>query len=114
VCAAVTIFSALALTAVPAHATSTSATARPTLYSDSAFSEPTNSLTYESCTPFYGTVPGQRVGSFDNSPPPGCQVVLHSTGGNYVLCIGRGAVPAAFRYVPLYQIRTGTSAPCPA
>ncbi|MGP3959120.1 hypothetical protein ACTWPT_24225 [Nonomuraea sp. 3N208] len=104
------VLSALTLTAVPAHAT---ATARLTLYSDTAFSQPTNSITYSSCTPFYGTVPGQRVGSFDNTPPPGCQVVLHSTGGAFVLCIGRAVVPVAFRHVVLYQIRSGTSVPCP-
>ncbi|MFI6733189.1 hypothetical protein ACIBI9_09680 [Nonomuraea sp. NPDC050451] len=108
-CVAATIVSALALAAAPAGA----ATARLTLYSDTAFSRPTNSVSYDTCDNFIGRVPGQRVGSFDNSPLPGCQVVLHSLGGDFVLCAGRAVVPAAYRQVVLYSIRTGTSTACP-
>ncbi|MFC4112200.1 hypothetical protein [Nonomuraea zeae] len=109
-CAAATIL--LALTAVPAHAASL-ATGRVTLYSDTAYSRTTNSATYEACDNFIGRVPGQRVGSFDNAPLPGCRVVLHSLAGDYLLCAGRAVVPPAFRQVILYSIGTGSTTPCP-
>jgi hypothetical protein len=111
--AAATILSTLILTAVPATAAlAASATGHLTLYADTAFSQPTNSVSYPTCASFIGTVPGQRVGSFDNSPLSGCQVVLHALTGDHILCAGRAVVPPAFRRVILYSIRTGSSAPC--
>ncbi|MGW0808011.1 hypothetical protein [Nonomuraea sp. NPDC002799] len=114
-CAATAAFAAaLAVIAVPAGAASAAPpVARLTLYSDTAFSRPTNSVTYPACDAFIGRIPGLRTGSFDNSPLPGCQVVLHALSGDYVLCAGRAVVPAAFRQAVLYSIRTGASVPCP-
>ncbi|MEV0383984.1 hypothetical protein [Nonomuraea sp. NPDC050643] len=111
VCATATAAAALVLSAAPA--TATSATGGLTLFSDTAFTRPTNNVTYTSCDNFIGRVPGQRVGSFDNRPLPGCRVVLHATTGDFTLCAGRGVVPAAFRQVLLYSIGTGTSTACP-
>ncbi|MEU4234611.1 hypothetical protein AB0F17_60925 [Nonomuraea sp. NPDC026600] len=57
-------------------------------------------------------VPGQQVGSFDNRPLPGCQVILHALSGDLTLCAGRAVVPPAQRRAIFYEIRTGASAPC--
>lgn len=108
-CAA-TVLATLTLTAYPAAA---AATGRLTLYSDTAFSQPVKSVTYSACEDFVGYISGQRVGSFDNSPLPGCRVVLHAVSGNYTLCAGRAVVPQAYRQTLLYSIGAGSTAPCP-
>ncbi|SEG40248.1 hypothetical protein SAMN05444920_102890 [Nonomuraea solani] len=109
-CAAATLLSALALMATPAAAASPGLL---TLFSAPNFTGPTNNVSYTSCDNFVGRVPGQRVGSFDNRPLPGCRVVLHALTGDFTLCAGRGVVPPASRQVNLYSIRAGASAPCP-
>jgi hypothetical protein len=102
--------SALALTAVPAQASA--AETGLTLYADTAFTQPVTNITYQTCTDFIGFIPGMQVGSFDNRPPAGCEVILHTSAGDYYLCAGRSDVAATHRQAILYTIRAGLTPPC--
>ncbi|MFD1545268.1 hypothetical protein [Nonomuraea guangzhouensis] len=107
-CAAIAAIAGVIFMAAPAHAD----VGRLTFFADTAFSQPTTNISYSSCDAFIGLVPGQQVGSFDNRPPSGCQVILHALSGDLTLCVGRAIVPPALRRAFFYEIRTGASVPC--
>jgi hypothetical protein len=105
-----------ALLAVPAVAEATTADAATpaggtlTLYSNPNFTGTASTLIYADCAVVAQT--RATVGSFDNRPPAGCQVVLSNGAATFVLCAGRGNVPDAFRFATLIRIQPGASAPC--
>jgi hypothetical protein len=106
-----------ALLAVPAVAEAATADAAPpaggtlTLYTNPNFTGSVRSFYYPDCLAA-GQLQGGPVGSFDNRPPAGCQVVLSNGGATFVLCAGRGNVPDAFRLATFIRIQPGFSSPC--
>ncbi|MBO2465842.1 hypothetical protein [Actinomadura violacea] len=79
-----------------------------------SMSGPMKSLVYQSCaTPAKILTTGTYT-SYDNEPLTGCEAVLVNTKGTeYVLCNGRGTVPADFQTRPTVVIREGKPVLCP-
>jgi hypothetical protein len=53
-----------------------------------------------------------QVGSYDNSPPAGCQAALVGPAGSHVMCAGRAVVPPRFRNATFVRMQPGRSLPC--
>lgn len=79
------------------------------LFTNPDFTGSIGLISYTSCG---GASSARVVGSFDNRPLPGCQVVLETVAGPYVLCAGSGVVPPAYRNAHTLSIRAGQSKPC--
>jgi hypothetical protein len=91
---------------------SPTATGKVTVFPRTDFTGPPLSFPYTSCRPSSSRVV-RLVGSYDNRPLDGCQVVLrNSRGAEHKLCAGRAVVPPRFREGPRLIIRPGGTAPC--
>jgi hypothetical protein len=87
-----------------------SATGIVRLFENPDFTGTTQSLFYPACSrTFLNT---RTIGSFDNQPLAGCEVVLVRFGQTFELCAGRGVVPEPFRTASQVRIQAGSSVPC--
>jgi len=86
---------------------------KATLFQNTDFTGLSDSISYPRCSP--GSFPHSlpRIGSFENNPPPSCQLSLVGPAGRFTLCAGRGTVPTQFRQSPTVQIKPGLlTKPC--
>jgi hypothetical protein len=80
------------------------------LFENPDFTGPSQTVFYPTCNrTFLNT---RTIGSFDNQPPAGCEVVLVRFGQTFELCAGRGVVPEPFRTASQIRIQPGSSVPC--